>query len=360
MSARKIFFTSGPSALYFTVEEHIRTALREQIPSISHRSKAFTLIYQNTEEQLRELVGLPDDYRLFFTSSATEVWERMLQSAVSTNTLHLVNGAFSRRFYQIAQKLGYRAAMIEAPAGSAVSVEDLRTDQTPELIGVTHNETSTGVQQPLEDLEVIREQYPESLLTVDAVSSFPVVNLPFEKIDALYFSVQKCFGLPAGLGGWLVNQRFVDRALQLAPTGKTSYHGIDTYLEHHRKHQTPSTPNVLGIYLLGRVVQDMLEKGLERIRMESKYKSAILYHMLDSKQSISPFVKENHWRSETVVVAETKDQTNDIIERLDQKGLVIGSGYGPYKEKHIRIANFPTHSKEQIEMLVDLLDQLAE
>ena len=293
MNARKIFFTTGPSALYFTFEEHLRTALRKQIPSISHRSKEFSSIYQQTEEQLRALVGLPEDYRLFFTSSATEVWERMLQSTVTNNSLHLVNGAFSRRFYQISQKLGYQADLAEAPAGSVVAIDDIPLDAQPELIGVTHNETSTGAQQPLNDFADLRAKFPNALLTVDAVSSFPVVDLPFDKIDSFYFSVQKCFGLPAGLGGWLVNQRFIERAKQLAPTGRTSYHGVDSYLEKHRKYQTPATPNVLYIYLLGKVIGDMLEKGIDRIRMESKYKSAILYHLLESKQRIQPFVKEN-------------------------------------------------------------------
>ncbi len=346
--------------MFYTVEEHLRTALRKQIPSISHRSKAFSQIYQHTEEQLKQLAGLPQDYRLFFTSSATEVWERMLQSAVVSDTLHLVNGAFSKRFFQVAQKLQYQAISVEVPPGNVVSMEGLPTEVMPELIGVTHNETSTGAQQPVKDLEILRTKYPESLITVDAVSSFPVIDLPFYQIDALYFSVQKCFGLPAGLGGWLVNDRFIEKSKQLAPTGNTSYHGVDSFLEKHGKYQTPSTPNVLAIYLLSRVLEDMLEKGLERIRMESKYKSAILYHLLESKQTIAPFVKDTKWRSETVIVSETMDQTNNIIEKLNQKGLVVGSGYGGFKDQHIRIANFPTHSKEQVEMLVDLLDAMVD
>ena len=359
MNLRKIYFTPGPSALYFTVEEHLRTAMRRQIPSIYHRSKEFSEIYRQTEQRLKELVNMPDDFKLFFTSSATEVWERMLQSAVSGQTLHLVNGAFSQRFFLIAKQLGYQAISVEVPFGEAVSVADL-PDQEPELVGVTHNETSTGVQQPLSDLVAIRNKYPNALITVDAVSSFPVVDLPFDSIDCVYFSVQKCFGLPAGLGGWLVNGRFIERALELAPTGRSSYHGVDSYLKNHQKYQTPSTPNILNIYLLGQVIGDMLEKGLDRIRMESRYKSAVLYHLLESKQSIKPFVTESAWRSETVVVADTAQHTEHIIQALFKKGLVVGNGYGSLKGRQIRIANFPTHSKEQVEMVVDLLDQLVE
>jgi phosphoserine aminotransferase len=48
--------------------------------------------------------------------------------------------------------------------------------------------------------------------------------------------------------------------------------------------------------------------------------------------------------------------SNEIISHFAQKGVVIGSGYDRYKFKHIRIANFPTHSKEQIELLTDYLN----
>ena len=358
--SRKLYFTPGPSALYFTLEEHMRGAMREQIPSISHRGKEFSNIYKHVDDQLRQLVSLPDDYGIFFTSSATETWERLLQSLVKKSTLHLVNGAFSRRFYQIAKKLNYQADIVEVPEGEVVDLDSIPSGLEPELIGVTHNETSTGAQQPVEDFARLRKRFPSSFIAVDAVSSFPVVDLPFDLIDSVYLSVQKCFGLPAGLGVWLVNNRTIERALTLAPTGKTSYHGIDTYLANYKKYQTPSTPNVLAIYLLNKVIGDMLEKGIDKIRMESKYKSAILYHLLESKTSIQPFVKTKDWRSETVIVASSGDLTDKILQELYQRSMVVGSGYGAFRPEHIRVANFPTHSKEQIEMLVDALDSIVD
>ena len=358
MPLQKLFFTPGPSGLFYTVNEHIRTALRRQIPSISHRGKEFSKIYQETDQGLRDLLKLPDDYYIFFTGSATEIWERMLQAAVNQETMHLVNGAFSRRFSVIAEQLGYNPMVVEVPEGQVVTMEQLPADGSPELIGVTHNETSTGASQPLEDLDTLRSRFPDTLIAVDVVSSIPLVDLPYDQVDSVYFSVQKCFGLPAGLGVWMVNKRFVEKAQKMAPTGRTSYHGIDSFLSKYRKFQTPETPNVLSIYLLGCVVQDMLEKGLERIRMESKYKSALLYHLLESKPNAQPFVENASWRSETVIVSEAPGISDTVREQLLNKGLVIGDGYGAFKGQHLRIANFPTHSKEQIEMLVDQLEVL--
>ena len=358
MISQKIFFTPGPSALYFTVEEHMRSALKEQIPSISHRSKQFSSLYQQTEEILKSLVGLPDDYHLFFTASATEVWERMLQSCVLDKSLHLVNGAFSQRFYQIAGQLGLNPQQVRVEPGEVV-VPAAVDHQGVELLAITHNETSTGAQQPLEDIQIFRKQLPEALIAVDAVSSFPQVALPYDLVDAVYFSVQKCMGLPAGLGVWLLNDRCVQRALEIQSKTKVSYHGIASFWEKYQKYQTPATPNVLAIFLLNRVLNDMLEKGIKRIRTEGQYKSALLYQTLESHPLLQPFVKEVAWRSQTVVVADAGSHADDLAQALLQKGLVVGRGYGPYKDAHIRIANFPTHSKETVEMLVDRMMEIT-
>ncbi len=353
-----LYFTPGPSALYFTVEDHIRSALKAQIPSISHRSEAFSGIYRELEDTLRELVGLPPDFHVFLVASATEVWERILQSCVSQKSLHLVNGAFSKRFYNIAGQLGYQASAVEAEMGSVVTPDRLDGNLRPDLVAITHNETSTGAQQPLTHIEQIRSLYPEALIAVDVVSSFPLVDLPYNSIDTAYFSVQKCMGLPAGLGVWLINDRCIQRAYDLIGSHKSSYHGVTALWEKHQIYQTPETPNVLNIYLLSKVLGDMRSKGIDVIRREGKYKSTLLYHVLENAQGLAAFVKEPDYRSETVIVISCTG-TQRLKSTLDQAGLRLGSGYGPYKQDHLRIANFPTHSKEQIELLADKIESFS-
>ncbi len=357
---KNIYFTPGPSALYFTVEEHMRSALRQQIPSISHRSRQFSYIYEETVAHLRALTDLPDDYQVFFTASATEIWERLLQSCVIEDSLHLVNGAFSRRFYNMAAQLGKSAQMFEVPDGGVVLPAALNTNIPPELIAITHNETSTGVQQPLAHLKEIREKFPDAITTIDVVSSFPLVELPFEYIDSAYFSVQKCFGLPAGLGVWIINQKTIDRALKLAEQTNTAHHGIASLWQKYQTYQTPVTPNVLSIFLLNKVLKDMIDKGIGRLRMEGKYKAALIYQLMESHENLKPFVSNPDWRSQTVLVGDTGGRTEQIIQKLATQGIVLGSGYGSHKKNHIRIANFPTHSKEQMELLVDKLTTIYE
>ncbi|HEY9045584.1 MAG TPA: aminotransferase class V-fold PLP-dependent enzyme [Ohtaekwangia sp.] len=355
----KINFTPGPSQLYFTVEDHVRTAFRDGIPSLSHRSKQYEAIYKKAVDGLRELLGLPSNYHVLFTGSANEIWERIIQNLVEEKSLHLVNGSFSKRFFEIAQLLNKKPVKIEVPMGQGFNADVVRTGIEPgiELLGVTHNETSTGVCQPLEFIYTLRQQYPDVLLAVDAVSSLPYPDFDYSKVDSVFFSVQKGFGLPAGLGVWLVNDRCLAKAEQLLAKGISigSFHSLPSLYTHAIKNQNPETPNVLGIYLLAQVIEDMVRRGITSIRKETEYKAALLYQALESHSDIKPFVQDKNLRSKTVIVADCGEHTEKITQRLLAKGMQPGDGYGSFKKTQLRFANFPTHSKEQYELLVDTL-----
>lgn len=356
---KKIYFTPGPAELYFTVESHIKNSLKDQILSVSHRSKVFQSIYQQSVENLKSLLSVPEDYQVFFTASATEIWERIIQNNVKNHSHHYVNGSFSERFMAAAQDLNRHVSVEHADYGQRVLPQAKNIPAETELIAFTLNETSTGVTQPLEEIYKIADAHPNKLIAVDAVSIMPIPDIDYQKVDTVFFSVQKGFGLPAGLGVWILSPRSVEKAQQLQSEGRSigTYHSITALLEKARKNQTPETPNVLNIYLLAKVSGDMLEKGIEKIRQEARYKSSLVYHMLEEHPFMKPFVQDAGLRSPTVIVAETSIPSLDVIRAMEKNGLVIGSGYGPYKQKHIRIANFPTHSKEQFELLVDKMNE---
>jgi phosphoserine aminotransferase len=349
-------FTPGPSQLYFTVSDHAKQAFKDGIPSISHRSKLFEQISKEATDGLRQLLNIPADYHIFFTGSATEIWERIIQNLVEEKSFHFVNGSFSKKFYETAQQIGKKPRKTEATEGNGFA-DNIIIPTDVELIGLTHNETSTGVSMPLEQIYKIKANNPDALIAVDAVSSLPYPSFDISKIDSIFFSIQKGFGLPAGLGVWIVNQKCVVKAEALLAKGISigSYHNIPSLQANAAKNQTPETPNVLSIYLLGKVIQDFLRRGIDVIRKETEYKAAILYQALAKHELASAFVKDKNSQSKTVIVAETGIHTEKITKFLSEKGLFPGDGYGPSKKSQLRFANFPAHSKEQYELLVDTL-----
>jgi phosphoserine aminotransferase len=350
-------FTPGPSQLYFTVSDHTRQAFRENIPSLSHRSKTFEKIYSETRIGLRELLGIPSDHFIFFTASATEIWERIIQNLVQEKSFHLVNGAFSKRFHEIAVELGRNSSSLEVKEGFGFE-NTIQIPSDTELIAVTQNETSTGVSLPPESIYHIKENNPSAMIAVDAVSALPYSKFDYSRLDSVFFSVQKGFGMPAGLGVWIVNERCIEKAEELLKRGISigTYHNLPTLKAFGAKNQTPETPNVLAIYLLNKVVQDFLRRGIDTIRKETEYKAAILYQALEKNGVLSPFVKDKKLQSKTVIVADCQNHTEPLTSFLNQRGLFPGDGYGPFKKTQLRFANFPAHSKEQYEFLVDSIE----
>jgi len=353
----KTNFTPGPSQLYVTTEDHARKAFKELIPCLSHRTKQFEDISRNATEGLRALLNIPANFSIVFTGSATEIWERIIQNLTEETSHHLVNGAFSQKFYDTAVQLNRKATLTNAEPGKGFS-ESITIPST-ELIALTHNETSTGVSLPLNVINRIRENNPNALIAVDAVSSLPYPDFDFTKLDSVFFSVQKGFGLPAGLGVWIVNDRCLAKAELLLSKGISigSYHSLPSLVSMAKKNQTPETPNVLGIYLLAGVVDDMNRRGIQTIRRETDYKAAILYQALDAHPLINAFVKNPADRSKTVIVADCGVHTEALTDHLMKKGMLPGDGYGSQKKTQLRFANFPAHSKEQYELLVDSITE---
>lgn len=355
-----VFLTPGPTQLHPEAITGLDEALKHHVCSISHRSEAFRQFYMHTEEKVREVLAVPDGYSLFFLSSSTEAMERIIQNCSSEHTFHIVNGHFSDRFRKIASELGRTAASVDLPFGEGGGLGDVAVPNESELVTLSHLETSAGSVFPIDDVRALRARHPDPLLFLDVTTSVPHEVLPWEDIDGAFFSVQKGFGLPSGLGVLLVNARALEKSAALKEAGHSigSYHSFQSLWSHAQKHVTMETPNVLGIYLLGRVCSALLEYGISRIRTETHERAAMLYTFLDAHPQLKPFVIHPTYRAETVIAVNTPQGSAPIIEQIrEETGIVLGAGYGETKEKLIRIANFPMHTREQFEKVISVLSE---
>ncbi|GAB3692563.1 phosphoserine transaminase [Spirosoma flavus] len=354
------YFTPGPAELYPTFYQHLQVAMDEQIGSISHRSQRFRDIYKFTDEQLRTLLSIPDTHGIFFMGSASEVWERMLLNCVEFESFHLVNGSFSQKFYDYANALHKHTDVLEKPFGEGFDAAEVQVPEYAEVVCLTHNETSSGVQMKTSEIHKLKRKYPKKLFCVDMVSSAPYPDLDFSIIDSAFFSVQKAFGMPAGLGVWIASEACLAKAERLQKSDSLNigaHHTLPTLWKHYKTFETPATPNVLFIYLLGKIAEDFNRIGIETIRKQTEERARTIYKFLDSSDAFQPFVKQERHRSQTVIVANTQKPAAEVIAAAKMNHMIVGSGYGKFKESQIRIANFPATSTEQIAALIEQLKQ---
>ena len=322
-------FFPGPSQLWPETGAWLQQAVASGILSASHRGTDFVALSKGTVEQIHRVLSLPEEYVVLFTTSATESWEIIPQSLTREASYHLYSGSFGEKWYQYAQKLK------PASVGHFLEVNDALPLPLPgigpehEIICLTHNETSNGTALGHDYLNAVRASYADKLIAIDITSSMNGVSLPWSAADIWYGSVQKCFGMPAGLGLLIVGPAAVARAHELKE--KSHYNSLLTLLGHREKYQTTCTPNVLGIYLLHEVLKSL--KPVAEREAALKARAAELYAALDAHSSLAALVQNAENRSHTVVTITCQAELMASLKKQAlEHGFALGNGYGNWKE----------------------------
>lgn len=355
--AKNIYFTVGPTQTHPELGKFLNDGLEKGIYSMSHRGKAFGELMDSTVSSLKKLLNVPDDFHIYFMGSATEGMELIIENCVENKSFHFVNAAFSRRFYKTAQELRKNPEKCEALDGEGFDFKNAEIPSDAELVCFTQNETSSGVMLDMSEISALKRKYPDKLFAVDIVSSAPYAPVDYKAVDCAFLSVQKGFGMPAGMGVLIVNDKCIEKAEKLQARGFNigSFHNFPSLVKYEGKRQTPETPNVMAIYILGRISDSYIKYGLRKIQKETEEKAKLLYSFFDKSSKYSAFVKNPKWRSKTVIVVETPNGSGEVLKKLADKGFIAGSGYGEARDRQIRIGNFPTHKVSDVKKLLKIL-----
>ncbi len=345
-------FAPGPSKVFDKLPDYFQDAYRQGILSANHRSSVFMDLYRDTEKRMKQKLEIPSDYRLLFTSSATENWEIITQSLVERASFHVYSGSFGKKWFGFAQHIIPETDSLVLDKNKALSVEDLEISSAFDILAITQNETSNATQVPNEKLAALREKFPDKMLAVDTTSSMGGIFLDFKLADIWFASVQKCFGLPAGLGLLVLSPKAIEKAKSIGEYGR--YNSLNFMLENADIYQTHYTPNVLGIYLLNRVLGDM--PGIRVVQEQTESRMRQLEQLVENSPSLAFLVKEATNRSRTVLgVGGEEGFIQSIKKAAEAQGMQMGSGYGPLKPTSFRIANFPAITDAEFTKLIRFL-----
>ena len=343
-----ISFYPGPSKLYPRIGQYMQEAIKEGVLSINHRSPEFVAISEKTIKLLKQKLSIPKDYWIFFTSSATESWEIIAQSLIKDKSTHLYSGAFGEKWFEYTKNIKPRAQGIAFEFNKEPEV----TSYNGELIGVVQNETSNGSQVSNKILKKLKEANPNSLIAIDATSSLGGIKIDFKNADVCLASVQKCFGLPAGLGLLICSPNAIEKAIQLNESAH--YNSLTFMIEKMKVGQTTTTPNVLGIYLLMKSLSDtpsITETG-KIIQQRAKD----WYSFIQTLKQVQLLVDRTSTRSDTVIAIKGEENLiAQLKKEAKQEGILLGNGYGKWAKNTFRIANFPSLTEMEIKKLKKLL-----
>ncbi|WP_209329530.1 aminotransferase class V-fold PLP-dependent enzyme [Lunatimonas salinarum] len=345
-------FAPGPSKVYDKLNSYFQDAFQQGILSANHRSAVFMDLYRETERLFREKLDVPSDYRLLFTSSATENWEIITQSIVQNHSFHIYSGSFGKKWFGFAQHIIPATQAFVLDKDREIQVDELTIHESADLIAITQNETSNATQVRNETIAALGARFPDKMIAVDTTSSMAGIYLDFRAADIWYSSVQKCFGMPAGLGLLVVSPRAVEKVEAKGERGR--YNSLSFMLENADRYQTHYTPNVLAIYLLNRVLAD--SPLIAQIQEKTEARMQKLEAVVQASQSLDFVVSNPATRSRTVLgVSGAESFIKEIKQAAEANGMTLGGGYGPLKPTSFRIANFPAITDEEFEKIVNFL-----
>ncbi len=329
---------------------------------IGHREKEFAELYGGITDKLAKFFLLSADCQPTVTTSSGTLWFDIIgRSIVKQKALACVNGAFSQRAAQTLKACGKETNVLEVEMGKAIKpdmVAEKLASNKYDTLSVCHNETSTGVRNPIAEIgKMVKAEYPDVIFAVDAVSSMAGdKTLPSDfQCDILFGSTQKCFALPPGLAVALVSDKAIERAKQVPNRG--AYTDLVDIFEFEKKHQTPFTPNISLLYALNRRMDLLLEETYDKVYQ--RHKDMATYTQQWAKKHFAMF-PEVGYESVTVSCIENTQNRNvkELNQKLGEKGFLISGGYGKMAEKTFRIGHMGEWNLEGIKEVIGLIDQI--
>ncbi len=331
-------FSVGPSTLHPLVGEWMQDFFQKGWGALNHRSIPFMKMYERVVANLKVLLELDSDFMVFISDSGSTIMERQLLGLVHAQSFHFVMGSFGQKQKNFAQRLGLDAQSAEVASGESFDQVSSTIYPSTELICATHCETSTGVQLSNAWITALRRQYPDTPISLDMVSSAPFVDLDLNDIDSFYFSCQKCFGLPAGIGIWCITEDLAHHGANDINAG--AHQRLSEYISNYERAQTVSTPNVLGVFLLDCVLQDYLVVGRQNIRARLGQRKTQLIDAIERSPFVKNHVKNIKDQSDAIFVADVIEPSNELYKILSEYKLIVSEGYGQNPNPQIRIGNF--------------------
>ncbi len=329
-------------------------------PMLPHRSKEFEATFRRASEKAQQLFYTR--YRVFLTaSSGTGLQEAAIRNFVNKRVLSVVNGAFADRWYDVAVSNGKDAEKLafewDMPASPERIADTVRTGGF-EALTVVHNETSTGMQNPVKEIaEAVRAVSPDTLIIVDAVSSLGGARIEMDAwgLDMVLTSSQKCLALPPALALGAVSDRAMEKARSVENRGW--YFDLVRMEKHRNKDSSPATPAMSLIFALDFQLDRILAEGLDN---RFARHSAMAKRVQDwaEEHDLSTYAPEGY-RSQTVTTIKNERGINvsDLNAFLKQRGMRIAGGYGPIKETTFRIAHMGEIQIADIEKLLEAMEE---
>ena len=291
--ARIFNFSAGPAMLPEEVLKEVADEMLDyrgcgmSVMEMSHRSKVYQQIIDEAEADLRQLVGIPDDYAVLFLQGGATLQFGMIPMnlmTVNKKADFIHSGVWTKKAMQDAKLFGevnVIASSEDVKFARVPDIKNLKVSKDADYVYMCDNNTIYGTKF---------KEYPDTgdiPLVCDMSSCFLSEPIDVRKFGMIYAGAQKNVG-PAGVTIVIIRKDLVERSAN-APL--PVYLKYSTHVENGSMYNTPPT---FAIYVCGKVFKWLLANGgLERRKLLNEEKAKILYDYLDSSKFYRPYVEKD-------------------------------------------------------------------
>lgn len=358
MSQRPFNFSAGPAIMPAPVLEQAAAEMLDwrgsgmSVMEMSHRGKEFMSIIERAEADLRELMSIPDNYRvLFLQGGATLQFSQIPLNLLNGKSAdYLITGQWSKKAYKEAQRFGQvriAANSDESDYTRYFQAEELKLDPNAAYVHICTNETIGGV-------EVFDDLLPRGDVPVIADMSSNILSRPVDvsQYGLIYAGAQKNVG-PAGLTLVIVREDLLGKAGQHIPT-------LMDYQVLAENDSMLNTPPTYSIYLAGLVFAWLKEQGgvaaIERRNIE---KADLLYHAIDHSGGFYRNPVEKPYRSRMNVPFTLNDSALDAEFLAEAKAAGLLTLKGHKSVGGMRASIYNAMPVAGVEALVEFMQHFA-
>ncbi|GAB6106170.1 pyridoxal-phosphate-dependent aminotransferase family protein [Fusibacter bizertensis] len=351
----KKLFIPGP------VDVREDVLLKMATPQIGHRTKDASALQRGISEKLRKLMYTENEI-LLSTSSGSGLMEGAVRSCTRKRAAIFSVGAFGDRWYKMATANNVPADIFKSELGQPTTpemVEEALATGKYDLITITHNETSTGIMNPVDEIAEVVKKYPEVVFCLDTVSSLGGTKIEVDKlgVDICITSTQKCLGLPAGMSICSFSEKAKNAAEQVEHRG-LYFDLLELYQYIQDKdYQYPSTPSLAHMFALDYQLDNIVAEGFEN-RFARHLEMAKITREWANKH-FEMLAEEKYASNTLTTVKNTRDiSVSDLNKELGKRGYMISNGYGKLKDVTFRIAHMADTQVEELKTLLSVIEEI--
>ena len=351
-------FSAGPAVL---PEEVLKEAANEMLDyngtgmsvmEMSHRSKAYQEIIETAEQDLRDLMNIPDNYKVLFLQGGASQQFAMIPMNLMKNKVadFIVTGQWAKKAYQEAQKFGKAnkiATSEDATFTYIPDCSDLPISEDADYVYICENNTIYGTK-----FKTLPNTKGKTLVA-DVSSCFLSEPVDVSKYGIIYGGVQKNIG-PAGVVIVIIREDLItDDVLEGTPT-------MLKYKTHADAKSLYNTPPAYGIYICGKVFKWLKKQGgLEAMKERNEKKAALLYDFLDhSKLFKGTVVAKDRSLMNVPFVTGDADLDAKFVKEAKEAGLENLKGHRTVGGMRASIYNAMPY--EGVEALVTFMKKFEE